>query len=134
MRPRSPRRGLLSRRAALAAAVCCALLLPAAAQAQVNPFRTSRQGPALSPEDNRLLFESVGRLNAAEPAQVGRSEAWSNSQTNSSGTSTVLRVFRSGSRACHLVRHHIVTAGRAPGRDYRLTWCRTPAGDWKIKE
>jgi surface antigen len=107
------------------------LLLTATAQAQVNPFRGSRQ--ALSPEDNRLLFESVARLNAAEPTKIGQSEAWSNPQTNSSGTSTVLRVFHSGSQACHLVRHHIVAAGRSPGRDYRLTWCRTPDGEWKIK-
>lgn len=132
MRPRSPRR--LTLRAALAAC-CCALLLPAtAAQAQINPFRSSRQGPSLSQEDSRLLFESVDRLNAAEPARVGRSEPWSNPQTNSSGTSTVLRVFRSGGMPCHLVRHHLVVAGREPGRNYTLTWCRTSTGEWKTKE
>jgi len=131
MRSQPPRRPSL--RAALVAC-CCAFLLPAAAaQAQVNPFRSSRNGPSLSPEDNRLLFESIDRLNAAEPAHAGRSEAWSNPQTNSSGTSTVLRVFRSGGMACHLVRHHVVVAGRPPGQNYRLTWCLTPAGAWKIK-
>jgi surface antigen len=78
------------------------------------------------------MFESVARLNAAEPSQVGRSDAWSNPQTQSSGTSTILRIFRSGGMDCHLVRHHIL-AGRPPGRDYRLTWCRTPTGEWKIK-
>lgn len=111
----------------------CALLLPAAAQAQVNPFRSNRLGPALSPEDNRLLLESIERLNAAEPAQVGRSEGWRNPQTHSFGTSTVQRVFRSGGMTCHLVRHHIVAAGKQPGQDYRLTWCRTPEGAWKIR-
>jgi hypothetical protein len=50
-----------------------------------------------------------------------------------SGTSTIRRVFRSGGTACHLVRHHIVVAGRRSGHDYRLTWCRTPAGEWRIK-
>jgi surface antigen len=114
----------------LSAALAAFVLLPAAAQAQVNPFRG---GPGLAPEDNRLLFESIERLNAAEPAKVGRSEAWSNPQTNTSGTSTILRVFRSGGMACHLVRNHIVVAGQPPGRDYRLTWCRTPNGEWKIK-
>jgi hypothetical protein len=44
---------------------------------------------------------------------------------------TVLRVFRSGGMACHLVQHHIVAGGT--GRDYRLTWCLTPSGEWKIK-
>jgi hypothetical protein len=33
---------------------------------------------------------------------------------------------------CHLVRHRIV-AERPPSRNYRLTWCRTASGEWKIK-
>jgi len=114
----------------LSAALAAFVLLPAAAQAQINPFRG---GPGLAPEDNRLLFESIERLNAAEPAKAGRSEAWSNPQTNTSGTSTILRVFPSHGMACHLVRNHIVVAGQPPDRNYRLTWCRTPSGEWKIK-
>jgi hypothetical protein len=78
------------------------------------------------------MFESIARLNAAEPSQVGRSDGWSNPKTKSSGTSTILRIFRSGGMDCHLVSHHIL-AGRPPSRDYRLTWCRTPTGEWKIK-
>ena len=124
MRPRSLR--------CLAAALAVCVLLPTVAQAQVMPFRGHR-GPSLSAEDSQMLFESVARLNAAEPSQVGRSEAWSNPQTNSSGTSTVVRVFHSGGMVCHLVRHHIVVAGRPPGHDYRLTWCRTSTGEWKSK-
>jgi surface antigen len=96
------------------------------------PFRGT-WGPGLSPEDNQLVFDSVAKLNAAEPSQVGRSDAWSNPRTNSSGTSTILRVFHSGGMVCHLVKHHLVVAGRPPGHDYRLTWCRTSTGEWKIK-
>jgi len=114
----------------LSPALAAGVFLTAAAQAQVNPFRG---GPGLAPEDNRLLFESVARLNAAEPTQVGHAEAWSNPQTNSSGTSTILRVFHSGGMTCHLVRHHIIVAGQPPGHNYGLTWCRTPSGEWKIK-
>jgi surface antigen len=123
MRPRLPH--------CLSAAFATCVLWPVAAQAQVIPFRGTF-GPGLSPEDNQLLFESVTRLNAAEPSQVGRSETWSNPQTKSSGTSTILKVFHSGGMACHLVRHQI-GAGRPPSRNYRLTWCRTPTGEWKIK-
>jgi hypothetical protein len=47
--------------------------------------------------------------------------------------STILRVFHSGGMPCHLVRHHIVVPGQPPARDYRLTWCRTPSGEWKTK-
>jgi hypothetical protein len=107
------------------------VFLSAAVQAQVMPFRGTF-GPGLSPEDSQLLFESVARLNAAEPGRVGRSETCSNPQTKTSGTSTILKVFHSGGMTCHLVRHHIV-AGKTPSRDYRLTWCRTSNGEWKIK-
>lgn len=116
----------------LGAALAACVLLATTAQAQINPFRSYR-GRGLSPEDNRLLFESIARLNAAEPSRAGRSETWSNPQTKSSGTSTILRVFHSGGMACHLVRHHIVAAGHQPGSNYHLTWCRTPGGEWKTK-
>jgi surface antigen len=106
------------------------ILLPVALQAQVNPFRG---GPGLPPEDNRLLFESVARLNAAKPSHVGLSETWSNPQTNNSGTSTILRVFHSGGMVCHLVQSRIVIPRRPPPASYRLTWCLTSNGEWKIK-
>ena len=114
----------------LVAVLAAFILSSAAAPAQVNPFRG---GPGLSPEDNQLLFESVARLNAAEPGRVGRSEAWSNPQTNASGTSTILRVFHSGGMVCHLVQHHIVVSRRSRSVNHRLNWCRTPGGEWKIK-
>jgi surface antigen len=116
----------------LLVALLAGLLPTAAAQAQVNPFRGSGSR-GLSPKDNQLLFDSINRLNQAQPAEVGRAETWSDPRTHSSGTSTIIRVFRSGGMACHLVRHHIVAAGRQPGQNYRLTWCRTPNGEWKIK-
>jgi hypothetical protein len=75
----------------------------------------------------------VARLNAAEPSKVGHSDSWSNPETRSSGSPTVLRVFRSDGMPCHLVRHQIVVPGQPPAGDYRLTWCRTPRGEWKIK-
>ena len=114
----------------LSGALAACFLLSAAAQGQ--PFLQGG-GRGLSPEDTRLLFESIARLNAAEPSQVGRSDRWSNPRTQSSGTSTVLRVFNSDGMVCHLLLHSIVVAGRPPAQDYRLTWCRTPTGEWKIK-
>ena len=116
----------------LVAALAACLLLSTAAQAQVIPFG-GNFGPGLSPEDNRLMVESIARLNAAEPSRVGLSESWNNPQTRTSGSSTILRVFHSRGMACHLVRHQIGAAEQARPRDYRLTWCRTPDGEWKIK-
>ena len=124
MRPRSLCR--------FSAALTVSVLLPVLAQAQVMPFG-QYIGPGLSNEDNQLLFGSVARLNAAEPSRAGLSDAWRNPKTHSSGKSTILRVFNSDGMSCHLVRNHIVAAGRPPGHDYRLTWCQTASGEWKIK-
>jgi surface antigen len=115
----------------LSAAFTACVLLPAAAGAQVIPF-AGNFGQGLAPSDNQMVFESVARVNAAEPSKVGQSDSWSNPETKSSGSSTILKVFHSGGMACHLVRHHIV-AGRPSPREYRFTWCRTPTGEWKIK-
>jgi surface antigen len=113
------------------AALAAGILLSTAAHAQVIPF-AGNFGPGLSPEDNQLVFESVARLNAAEPSRVGLSGKWNNPQTKSHGSSTILKVFNSGGMECHLVRHHIITV-RPPARNYRFTWCRTATGEWKIK-
>jgi hypothetical protein len=113
------------------AALAVSAFLPAAAPAQVIPFQ-GNFGQGLPPQDNQMMFESVARLNAAEPSKVGQSDSWSNPQTKSSGISTIERVFLSRGMPCHVVRHHI-TAGRPPARDYRLIWCRTSTGEWKIK-
>lgn len=53
----------------------CTRGLPAAARGDAGPGQPVPRlpGPGLSPQDNRVLFESVARLNAAEPSQVGRS-------------------------------------------------------------
>jgi surface antigen len=115
----------------LSAALAVCVLLPAASQAQVIPF-AGNFGQGLAPSDNQMLFESVARLNATEPSKVGQSDSWSNPDTKSHGSSTILKVFHSNGMACHLVRHHIAAA-RPPSRNYRLTWCRTATGEWKIK-
>jgi len=100
----------------VAFAVC--VLFAVAPQAQINPFRGSGSR-GLSPEDNQLLFESVARLNAAEPSQAGRFEAWSNPQTNSSGTSTVVRVFHWCGITSSSPDGHRVTTTASPGAAHR---------------
>src|SRR5690348_10077094 len=115
----------------LSAALALYVLLPLAAPAQVIPF-AGNFGPGLAPSDNQMLFESVARLNATEPSKVGQSDSWTNPETKSHGSSTILKIFHSNGMTCRLVRHHIVAA-RPPSRNYRLTWCRTATGEWKIK-
>ncbi len=101
------------------------------AQSSFNPFRTI-PGPRLSAADTDLMLASVAKLNQTAPETVGASEAWNNPKTQSAGTSTLKRVFRSRAGLdCHEILHHIVVAGHEPGHDYRFTWCKTAAGEWK---
>ena len=123
MRPRLPRY--------LSVALAACVLLSEAARAQVLPFGRNL-GPGLSLRTTAAVQE-CGTAECGEPSRVGRSEAGSNPATQASGTSTILWVFRSGGMACQLVRHHIVVVGQARARDYRLTWCPTSTGEWKIK-
>jgi hypothetical protein len=81
---------------------------------------------------HQMPFESVARLNAAEPTQVGRSEVEQSADEQLRHLHDAPSVPL-GRHGCHLVRHHIVVAGRQPGHDYRLTWCRTQSGEWKTK-
>lgn len=91
MRSRSPR--------CVSAALAAVFLLPAAAEAQVNPFGG---GQGLSPEDNQLLFERVARLNAAEPASAVAAAQPVPAQTIQllDGTWTVRGTRIPGSRRC----------------------------------
>lgn len=64
------RQGLMVRAAAVVLAFAT---LPASAQ--LSPFRSTRYWPTLSPEDDRMLFDSIDRLNSAGPLRVGQSES-----------------------------------------------------------
>ena len=114
MRPRSPR--------SLSAPLAIFSLMLAAAQAQVNPFRG---GQALSPEDNQLLFERVGRLNAAEPASPVRAAqraAPAQASQLADGTWTVQGTRIPGSRRCGEWLVRLTNEGANC-----LAWCRKRA-------
>jgi len=75
MRPRLPH--------CLSAPLAVCILLSVAAEAQVIPF-AGNFGQGLAPSDNRMVFDSVARLNGTEPSKVGQSDSWSNPETKSS--------------------------------------------------
>ncbi len=118
-----------------AALLMMSLLMMSAtpAMAQINPFRSNKTGPTLSTTDMDLLGASIAKLNGAKDVAVGSKESWSNPATASYGTSEVTRIFRNGKVSCHRVHHEVGAQGRTPPRPYDLTWCRTPAGSWKLK-
>lgn len=125
--------GMRTRLTAFAAVSALLSFSTPQATAQINPFRSSRNA-AISEEDNRLMFDSIDRLNRTKPLHVGQSDSWSNPKTGTSGTSTVQRIYRSHGMPCHLLRHRIVVQNRQPGRTYNINWCQTASGEWKSAE
>jgi surface antigen len=116
-------------------AMVAALLLIGvpAADAQINPFRSSRHATGLTSEDVAKLSEATGRLNHKEPIHVGDSEVWSNPASGNSGKVTVTRLFQSAGMACHAVRYDLSYNAPRDARTYNADWCRTKAGEWKVK-
>ncbi len=116
--------------AGLAVAIAVSML-PCASLAQSNIFRLDRAGPQLNPSDYDEMLASIDRLNRGEPT-MGRTENWSDPKTGASGTSTLIGLRSIGPSTCHMLKHHIATRKNPEGFNYRLTWCPTPGGAWKI--
>ena len=124
---------ILRYRYVCATAVALLLIGGSAADAQINPFRSSRQANGLSKEDVAMVTDATGRLNQKDPIHVGDSEDWSNPASGNSGKVTVTRLFTSLGMACHAVRYDLsYKAPRSP-RSYNANWCRTKTGEWKLK-
>jgi surface antigen len=104
-----------------------------AADAQINPFRSTRQANGLSREDVAMVSDATGRLNHKDPIHVGDSEDWSNPASGNSGKVTVTRLFKSAGMACHGVRYDLSYKPPREARSYNADWCRTKTGEWKVK-
>jgi surface antigen len=108
-------------------ALVLSLHMPAVAQ--INPFRGTK-APPMAKDDQQQMLDATQRLNQREHPQVGGTENW-NTPT-SSGTVRLDRIYHAGGMACHAVTYDMVAAPKAPRRTYRLNWCRTPSGEWRI--
>ena len=91
MRPRSP--------CGVSVSLAAFILLPVAAETQVNAFR---EGLGLLPQNNQLAFESLTRLDMAEPASPIPAAQAVPAQTVrlADGTWTVQGTRIPGSRRC----------------------------------
>jgi hypothetical protein len=126
------------RRLALPAAIVLALAagFPGAAQAQINPFRTSRAAPRLERTDLELLNQAAEKLYTQENVADGATESWDNPLTGASGSVKVVNSFhrtvRGDSLLCRKLRYEVAVRGRTGTRSYLIDWCRLPDGTWKI--
>jgi surface antigen len=111
-----------------------ALLAAAPASAQFSPFGSQRRAAGLTKADSQSLFAAAEQLNGKAGLAEGDAQAWTNSKSGNSGNVTATKLFTSGGLSCHALRYDITFKSNATPRTYKFNWCKTPAGDWKIKD
>lgn len=107
-------------------------LIAGSAFAQINPWRGSKAGEFLSADDLDALLASVNQLNRSANVAVGAAEPWRNPRSGSQGVSTITGLTQHGGMNCHVIRHQFSVRKSTTPSQYDLTWCLTPAGEWKI--
>jgi 17 kDa outer membrane surface antigen len=109
-----------------------ALLWPIDASAQYG--RTFRTTIKLTSSDIGIVRKIVREDLTGKPN--GTTVAWSNPETQNSGTVTLLNRFNSEGRDCRRVRYLINPGPQQPpsviSASYVLTSCRLPDGTWKL--
>ena len=91
----------------------------------INPFDSS--GISLSKEDSELMRGALRSVLDAK--QAGATADWKSSSGGLAGRATSLDVFQRNGMSCANVEH-VFTAGG--GSTYRLPFCQTSDGTWKI--
>lgn len=115
-------------------ALLLAGLLAGEAQAQISPFRTTRN-ERLDRSDVALMNQAAEKLYKAENVADGTTESWMNPKTGTSGTvtkqSSFPRTFQRMSLDCRRINYEIRPKQSAAPRNYTVNWCRLPNGTWK---
>jgi len=123
----------MNRLSALAVSFClCVAASAGAANAQVNPFFSSRVGSGLNSEDFRVMNATAAQLYQRESVADGTSDKWSNPKSGNGGTITVLQNFTRSHMQCRKLRYDIRLRSRSGIRSYTVNWCKTPEGVWKL--
>jgi surface antigen len=126
--------GLPGRRVPRWPFIAAVLLLatPAAAFAQYGT--TFRNTPMLSKSDVATIRTLVSEKLATQP--IGTTMAWSNPETENSGTVTLLDRFTSEGRNCRRIRYQMNPGPKQPSNvkttAYAMTSCQLPDGTWKF--
>jgi surface antigen len=129
---------MIALRLAFAAAflLVAGLLPTGAAQAQVNPFKSTKNAPHLDDQDLTLLDEAAHRiLDAAAPAK-GAVESWRNTASGASGkiyyVGPTRQTVRRTEYDCRRLQYDISVKGRERPHTTNVDWCRDVDGSWKL--
>jgi surface antigen len=102
-----------------------AMISIAAAEGLINPFDSS--GIGLSKEDTELMRGALKSVLDAK--QAGATADWKSSSSGRAGRATSLDTFDRDGMPCANVEHAFTAGG---GSTYRLPFCQTSDGTWKI--
>jgi surface antigen len=98
---------------------------PTMAGALINPFDSS--GNSLSKEDSDLMKGALKSVLDAK--KTGATAEWKSPSSGLSGRATALDLFQMNGMPCANVEHAFTAGG---GSTYRLPFCQTADGRWKI--
>ena len=99
--------------------------LPTLADALINPFDAA--GNSLSDEDGELMKGALKSVLDAKKA--GATAEWKSPSSGLAGRATALDLFEKNGMRCANVEHAFTAGG---GSTYRLPFCQTADGTWKI--
>jgi surface antigen len=124
---------MITLRLAFAVAFLC---VAGAAQAQINPYRSTKNGPHLDDQDMTLLDEASHRLlDAATPAK-GAVESWRNELSGASGkiyyVGPIKQTVRRTEYDCRRLQYDVSVKGRERPHTTTVNWCREVDGTWKL--
>jgi surface antigen len=119
----------------LAILAASGLMIAGVAQAQISPFRTTRN-ERLDKSDVALMNQTAEKLYKADNVTDGAAENWMNPKTGASGTVTMqsrfARTWHDMQLDCRKVKYEVLRKGASAPRNYVVNWCKQPDGEWKI--
>lgn len=86
----------------------------------------------LTDEDLQVMNAAASKLRESETTPIGQTETWSNPNSGSSGTVTLLQRFQRRDLPCQKIRHAFRDKAHADASVLDIDVCRLPSGEWKI--
>ena len=114
----------------IGAVVVVAMLACSGAQAQINPFKGN--GPKMQQTDLDLMAKAADPLIESTRFDIGAKSAWSNPASGWSGSVTAVGTDTRGTLACRVFDYDILAPRAEDESTFRLTWCQTKNGTWKL--
>ena len=106
------------------------MALSGQADAQISPFKG--KGPKLDSSDVAMMDAAATPLFEDAAVSPGTARSWKNDRTGAGGTVTLLGSTTYQGLVCRQLRYDVTIPPR-PSAPYRVDWCQTRDGTWKMR-